>query len=239
MTARSAGDNSWSLAIEINTGTGGPVPRGFECFSHIKKMLGRTDTRTHERMYCQTIRTVRDISRVDRARIATCSFRTPTDRLDENYSIDTWVKHFIFPPSPHPSIFSFVFLAFFFLPSPARFCPHNLYPDISHDRTISTLTICPNLSTFSVPLMCSVLISSFQGKPLHCHFWYSCLFGIAAVTSRYTNHPNIIRSMFTGAPRSHSIPLIFLPPFHPACTLFSRMFESVKSVDYVVAIPET
>ena len=25
VTARSAGDNSWSLAIEINTGTGGPV----------------------------------------------------------------------------------------------------------------------------------------------------------------------------------------------------------------------
>ena len=36
VTARSAGDNSWSLAIEINTGTGGPVSRGFECFSHAK-----------------------------------------------------------------------------------------------------------------------------------------------------------------------------------------------------------
>ena len=52
------------------------------------KMLGRTDTRTRERMYCQTIRTVRDISRDDRAIIATCSLRTPTDRLKENYSID-------------------------------------------------------------------------------------------------------------------------------------------------------
>ena len=42
-----------------------------------------------ERMYCQTIRTVRDLSRDDRARIATCSLRTPTDRqtyrLKENY----------------------------------------------------------------------------------------------------------------------------------------------------------
>ena len=38
---------------------------------------------------CQTIRTVRDISRDDRARIATCSLRTPTDRqIKENYSID-------------------------------------------------------------------------------------------------------------------------------------------------------
>ena len=47
---------------------------------YINKMLGRNDTRTRERMYCQTIRTVRDISRDNRARIATCSLRTPTDR---------------------------------------------------------------------------------------------------------------------------------------------------------------
>ena len=40
------------------------------------------------RAYCQTIRKVRDISRDDRAIIATCSLRTPTDRLKENYSID-------------------------------------------------------------------------------------------------------------------------------------------------------
>ena len=55
-------------------------------------MLGRTETRTRDRMYCQTIRTVRDISRDDRARIATCRLRTPTDRqtdiLKESYSID-------------------------------------------------------------------------------------------------------------------------------------------------------
>ena len=49
-------------------------------FFAYKKLLGRTETRTRERMYCQTIRTVRDISRDDRARIATCSLRTPTDR---------------------------------------------------------------------------------------------------------------------------------------------------------------
>ena len=85
VTARSAGDNSCSLAIEIYTG--GPVsPRVLVFFSY-KKMLGRTDTRTCERMFCHTIRTVRDISRDDRARIATCSLRTPTGRRKENYSI--------------------------------------------------------------------------------------------------------------------------------------------------------
>ena len=55
-------------------------------------MLGRTETRTRDRMYCQTIRTVRDISRDDGARIATCSLRTPTDRHTDrhkdNCSID-------------------------------------------------------------------------------------------------------------------------------------------------------
>ena len=56
-------------------------------FFAYKKMLGRTETRTRDRMYFQTIRTVRDISRDDRARIAPCSLRTPTDRLKENYSI--------------------------------------------------------------------------------------------------------------------------------------------------------
>ena len=62
----------------------------YGCFSRIKKMLGRTEMRTRDRMYCQTIRirSVRDISRGDRARIATCSLRTSTDRLKANYSID-------------------------------------------------------------------------------------------------------------------------------------------------------
>ena len=35
-------------------------------------MLGRTETRTRDRICFQTIRSVRDISRDDRARIATC-----------------------------------------------------------------------------------------------------------------------------------------------------------------------
>ena len=90
--ARSAGDNSWSLAIEINTGTGGPIsPRVWVFFAY-KKILGQTDTRIRERMYCQTIRTVRDMSRGDGARIATCSLRTPTDILKENYSIDEYAR---------------------------------------------------------------------------------------------------------------------------------------------------
>ena len=51
-------------------------------------MLGRTETRTRDTVYCQTIRTFRDISRDDRTRIATCCLRTPTDRLQENFCID-------------------------------------------------------------------------------------------------------------------------------------------------------
>ena len=50
-------------------------------------------TKKYRPVYCQTIRSVRDISRDDRAIIATCSLRTPTDRqadrLNENYSIDS------------------------------------------------------------------------------------------------------------------------------------------------------
>ena len=37
VTARSAGDNGWSLAIEINTGTGGPVSLRFWVFFAYKK----------------------------------------------------------------------------------------------------------------------------------------------------------------------------------------------------------
>ena len=49
-------------------------------FLRIKQCLGRTETRSCDRIYSQVIRTVRDISRDDRARIATCRLRTPTDR---------------------------------------------------------------------------------------------------------------------------------------------------------------
>ena len=56
------------------------------CFSRIQKMLGRNETRTRDRMYCQTMRTVRDISRDEtieqELRPAVC------DRLKENCSID-------------------------------------------------------------------------------------------------------------------------------------------------------
>ena len=45
----------------------------------IKKLLGRTETRTRERKCFRSIRTVWDISRDDRARILTCSLRTATD----------------------------------------------------------------------------------------------------------------------------------------------------------------
>ena len=68
-------------------------PRGFGCFSRIKFFLGRTETRTRDRMYCQLIRTVRDISRDDRAIIATCCLQTLTDRHKENYSIDVYTMY--------------------------------------------------------------------------------------------------------------------------------------------------
>ena len=57
----------------------------YGCFSRIKKMLGRTEMRTRDRM----------ISRGDRARIATCSLRTSTDRLKANYSIDNNLRRSI------------------------------------------------------------------------------------------------------------------------------------------------
>ena len=75
-------------SIQLTTRMGDAVFAIVLDFFAYKKMLGRIETRTRDRIYCQTIRTVRDISRDDRARIATCSLRTPTDRFKENYSID-------------------------------------------------------------------------------------------------------------------------------------------------------
>ena len=57
-------------------------------FFAYKKILGRTETRTRDRICFQMIRPVRDISRDDRARIATCRLRTATDRCKANYSVD-------------------------------------------------------------------------------------------------------------------------------------------------------
>ena len=74
-----------SRVIQINTHAGHPISPRFLMFFAYKKLLGRTEMRTLDRMYCQTIRTVRDISRADRARIATCRLRTPTDRLFPPY----------------------------------------------------------------------------------------------------------------------------------------------------------
>ena len=60
----------------------------FGCFSRIKKCLGRSETRTRDRICFQSIRTVWDIYRDDWAIIATCSLWTPTDWFKEDYSID-------------------------------------------------------------------------------------------------------------------------------------------------------
>ena len=75
-------------SIQLTTRVGDAVFAIVLDVFRVKKKLGRIETRTRDRIYCQTIRTVRDISRDDRARIATCRLRTPTYSLQENYSID-------------------------------------------------------------------------------------------------------------------------------------------------------
>ena len=69
----------WFYLIDHSHGRRG-IRYSFGCFSRIQKMLERIETRTRDRIYSQTIRTVRDFSRDDRARITTCGLRTPTDR---------------------------------------------------------------------------------------------------------------------------------------------------------------
>ena len=59
-------------------------------FFAYKKIVGRTETRTRDRKYLGRIRSVLDISRDDRARIATCRLRTSTDRLKTHYSVDDY-----------------------------------------------------------------------------------------------------------------------------------------------------
>ena len=84
------------LYIEINNMRASLV-WGFFTY---KKILGRTETRTRDRMYLGRIRSVRDISRGDQARIATCSLRTPTDRLKANYSVDE--SEWLYMPGTYP-----------------------------------------------------------------------------------------------------------------------------------------
>ena len=93
MVGRTLSDPGETMAdrrlIEINNAPAIRPLRKFGCFfAYIQKILGRTETRTRDRICFQTIRSVRDIYRDDRARIATCTLRTPTDRHKENYSID-------------------------------------------------------------------------------------------------------------------------------------------------------
>ena len=68
----------WFYSIDHSRGQRS-IRYRFGSFSRIKKFLGRTETRTRDRMYLGRIRSVRDISRDDRARIATCSLRTPIE----------------------------------------------------------------------------------------------------------------------------------------------------------------
>ena len=51
-------------------------------------MLGQTDTRTRDRMYCQSIRTVRERP-LSRRSSKNCDLQfSNSDRFKENYSID-------------------------------------------------------------------------------------------------------------------------------------------------------
>ena len=98
VTARSTGDNGWSLAIEINTGTGGPVSPRFRVFFAYKKILGRTETRTRDRMYYQYTNSLRHLPRRSSnnsdLQFANCDRQTYG--LEENYSIDYHVIGIIF-----------------------------------------------------------------------------------------------------------------------------------------------
>ena len=95
MMASSAGDNAGRWPLKYTLVLAASFPRGFGYFLLIKKILGQTETRTCDRMYCQSIRTVRDVFWYDRARIAKCSLLTPTDRFKENYCIDNILCSFV------------------------------------------------------------------------------------------------------------------------------------------------
>ena len=73
----------------------------FWSFSSIKKLPGQTEMQTHERKKWQSIQTIWDISRDDRARTAACSLRTATDRFKENYNIETSAHILVFLVSPY------------------------------------------------------------------------------------------------------------------------------------------
>ena len=87
VTARSAGDNDSRCFIQINTRERGrPGLPHVLCFSRIKKLLGLSEMRTRERMYCQSIR------HLPRRSSKNCDLQFDnSDRFKENYSIDTSV----------------------------------------------------------------------------------------------------------------------------------------------------
>ena len=60
----------------------------FAGFSPIIKLLGRTEMRTRKMRKWHSIRTVWDISRDDRASIATCSLRTATDTHTDIFRVN-------------------------------------------------------------------------------------------------------------------------------------------------------
>ena len=103
-------------------------------FFAYKKILGRTETRTRDRMYLGRIRSVRDISRGDQARIATCRLQTPTDRLKANYSVDIYYRlllHSSFPTRGRHTGFSISSCFYLLYPPPSlqpQPCPLSAHP---------------------------------------------------------------------------------------------------------------
>ena len=59
VTARSACDNAGRGPFKSTHELATRFTRGFGSFQSIKKLLGRTESRTRDRMYCQTIRIVK------------------------------------------------------------------------------------------------------------------------------------------------------------------------------------
>ena len=73
-----------SRVIEITHALASRFPRDIGCSSHIRKLLGRTETLTRDRM-C----TFRRSEQLETSpETIEQELRTPTDRLKENYSID-------------------------------------------------------------------------------------------------------------------------------------------------------
>ena len=130
-------------------------------------------------MYCQSIRTVRDISRDDRARIAICSLLTSTDRHKENYSIDgEHIHEFLF--QCRSLRFSLRF-AGFFPPTSGTAWVNGLDIRKDMDSIRSSLGLCPQQNVlFDTLTVEEHLVFYAKVRPLP-HYPISTILGTFAV----------------------------------------------------------